>query len=315
MMVSRTEAVTLLDVIKETNEHHVSNNDNEACKVPYISGPPGIGKSALVRNYGKTLDLPYNRISLTSLEYYELKGLLYPNTDKTVDILPLNIFPPQRCFLFIDELNAADVTIQKVLLDLFHERRINSFSLDPNTFIVSAGNRPDDVPEMCDLIKPLADRCREIRLTNTLEDALLYLKTISHTMYVAMIANKDVLRRILNNGDPVTFRNFTYTSYIVNQYATTQNNRYKVTLDWYLGKELTDVILTASCKRECISSMSTVEKICTLYEMVVNNNAYSDEELKTARGYLNDYEFLTVGLYCKANGTIDKLHEFNEKVI
>ncbi len=66
---------------------------------------------------------------------------------------------PHPILLFLDEVNAAELRVQKVLLQIVQERRVFNVSLAPGTVVVLAGNRPQDRAALKTVPFPLGNRC------------------------------------------------------------------------------------------------------------------------------------------------------------
>jgi hypothetical protein len=317
MEMNRADTIRTLDLMFEANRYYIENKEYEECKVPYISGPPGIGKTSLVKNYANSNEMKLARLSLTSFEYYELKGLLYPNEKtKQVDILPLGLIPSYDCLLFIDELNAADHTVQKVLLDLFHEREVNGNKISDNTMIVAAGNTKEDVSEMYDLIKPLKDRCKEIELKNDVNDILSFFYIWSPNLYNVFQIHKDKLYDIIEFSKPISLRGLTCVKYFVDKYYETSNDEYKKMIEFYVGKDLSEIITETKIStdiRDLITSNDINDQSIGIYRLILTYTLYDDETIKEYLDIVKKESVITAVCHIKANNMHNYLKKFNEK--
>lgn len=118
-------------------------------KIPtpvYLWGPPGTGKSSLIRQYaarhGKLWDV---RAAL--LEAVDLRGLPIIDGSRSHAVwLPPNFLPKQgeTGVLFLDELAQAPVAVHSACLSLCLDRRIGEYVLPDGVKVVAASNRIED---------------------------------------------------------------------------------------------------------------------------------------------------------------------------
>lgn len=110
-------------------------------------GPPGVGKSAIIRDVCKTAEVGFIDIRLTQREPVDLRGLPVPNGD-TVDWLISGEWPrdpDSRGIILFDEITAADRSLQVAAYELILDRRLgNLYSLPDGWLVVAAGNRAED---------------------------------------------------------------------------------------------------------------------------------------------------------------------------
>jgi len=114
-----------------------------------LSGPPGIGKSAIVHAIAAKYNLELIDIRLSTFDPTDLNGLPMVKGD-TAEFIPMNTFPlvgitkkPQGktgWLVFLDEFNSASLAVQAAAYKLVLDRKIGLHSLHPNTVIVCAGN-------------------------------------------------------------------------------------------------------------------------------------------------------------------------------
>lgn len=113
--------------------------------VPYLEGPPGIGKTAQVRQYAADngLDLIIYEASLRDTT--DLLGIPTPGENGKVKWLTPGDLPYSgRGILFLDDLPAAPPEIFPALLRLLLDRQVGSYTLPEGWHIVAAGNRQQD---------------------------------------------------------------------------------------------------------------------------------------------------------------------------
>jgi len=138
-----------------------------------IWGPPGVGKTALVRQGCAELNLNLTVLMLNQLEPSDIKGL--PVVDRAKQqvtylkdqLLPRD--PEHRGILFLDELTTAPIEVSQAALRLIHERRIDDLELPPGVLIVAAGNRRQDGAFTNVLSSAMSNRFLHLELAPNLE--------------------------------------------------------------------------------------------------------------------------------------------------
>jgi MoxR-like ATPase len=130
-----------------------------AARTPFIWGPPGIGKSALVRNAADRLGLPCVTLLGTQLAPEDLIGVpRVVKSDTRAEHHVTEFCPPrailrdQPFLLFVDELNSAVPDVQKAFYSLILDRRLGDYLLPEGSRVVGAGNRIEDRA----LVRPMA---------------------------------------------------------------------------------------------------------------------------------------------------------------
>ena len=110
----------------------------------FIWGAPGIGKSAIVEQFAAELGLPCVCLTGSQLAPEDLIGV--PQI-----VNGTSVFCPPRCLvqkepfcLFLDELNACSLEVQKAFYSLISERRIGEYHLPDGSIVIGAGNRMQD---------------------------------------------------------------------------------------------------------------------------------------------------------------------------
>ncbi|MBK8255165.1 MAG: AAA family ATPase [Polyangiaceae bacterium] len=125
-------------------------------RTPFIWGPPGIGKSALVREAADLLELPCVTLLGTQIAPEDLIGV--PRIRNMGESYVTEFCPPRAILrtepflLFIDELNSAVPDVQKAFYSLILDRRLGDYVLPTGSRVVAAGNRVEDRA----LVRPMA---------------------------------------------------------------------------------------------------------------------------------------------------------------
>jgi hypothetical protein len=132
----------------------------------FLWGPPGIGKSDIIKQLGSELDAHVIDVRLSLWEPTDIKGIPYfDSVDQTMvwappSELPSNAFASQfkTVILFLDEMNSAAPSVQAAAYQLILNRRVGQYELPDNVVIVAAGNRETDKGVTYRMPAPLANR-------------------------------------------------------------------------------------------------------------------------------------------------------------
>ena len=112
----------------------------------FLWGPPGVGKSSIVRKIAAEQKLALLDVRASLLDPTDLRGI--PTVDDgnarwcPPSFLPSD--PKSAGLLFFDELNAAPPLVQASLYQLTLDRRVGEYVLPDKWRIIAAGNRAED---------------------------------------------------------------------------------------------------------------------------------------------------------------------------
>jgi len=132
----------------------------------FLWGPPGIGKSDIIKQMGEELDAHVIDIRLSLWEPTDIKGIPYFDSDNG----KMSWAPPielpdaalaskyKQIILFMDEMNSAAPAVQAAAYQLVLNRRVGTYRLPDNVHIVAAGNRESDKGVTYRMPAPLANR-------------------------------------------------------------------------------------------------------------------------------------------------------------
>lgn len=139
-------------------------------RTPFIWGPPGIGKSALVRDAAEFLDLPCVTLLGTQIAPEDLIGVprirgVDGGAFATEFCPPKAILRTEPFLFFIDELNSAVPDVQKAFYSLILDRRLGDYVLPAGSRVVGAGNRVEDRALVRPMATALANRMIHVSLT------------------------------------------------------------------------------------------------------------------------------------------------------
>ncbi|MGX1203610.1 AAA family ATPase [Marinobacter sp. MBR-105] len=110
-------------------------------------GPPGVGKSSIIRDVCEKAGIGFIDIRLSQREPVDLRGLPVPDGDSVNWLIsgewPRD--PASRGIILFDEITAADRSLQVAAYELILDRRLgNLYSLPDGWLLVAAGNRAQD---------------------------------------------------------------------------------------------------------------------------------------------------------------------------
>ncbi len=110
----------------------------------FVWGPPGIGKSSIVRDFADAVGLPCQTLLGTQLAPEDLIGVPQIVGDRSRFAPPESIARDEPYVLFLDELNASSTEVQKAFYSLILDRRLGTYELPAGSVVIGAGNRATD---------------------------------------------------------------------------------------------------------------------------------------------------------------------------
>ena len=145
----------------------------------FLWGPPGIGKSDIVRQVSEGFANSHLiDIRLSLWEPTDIKGIPYFDSNSGTMVwgapseLPTEEFAKayDNIVLFLDEMNSAAPSVQAAAYQLILNRRVGQYKLPDNVLIVAAGNRDADKGVTYRMPAPLANRFIHLELAVSFDD-------------------------------------------------------------------------------------------------------------------------------------------------
>jgi ATPase family associated with various cellular activities (AAA) len=140
----------------------------------FMWGPPGIGKSDIVKQIGDEQGREVIDVRLSLWEPTDIKGIPYYNSKlNTMTWAPpaeLPTDPNSNAILFLDELNSSAPATQAAAFQLVLNRRVGTYVLPKGVSIIAAGNREADKGVTYRMPSPLANRFVHIELRTDFDD-------------------------------------------------------------------------------------------------------------------------------------------------
>lgn len=165
------------DRLRGLVEHHVRAlhaSPEHAAHLPplMVWGPPGVGKSSVLRDVAAQEGIGFIDIRLAQREPVDLRGLPVPDGDQVRWLLSSDWprDPASRGILLFDELTAADRTLQVAAYEILLDRRLGDlYRVPPGWLLVGAGNRAGDRAIATTMSSALANRFCHVELTPELD--------------------------------------------------------------------------------------------------------------------------------------------------
>ena len=140
----------------------------------FLWGPPGIGKSDIVKQIGAELEREVIDVRLALWEPTDIKGIPYYNADQGKMVwappaeLPTN--EDSTAIIFLDELNSAPPAVQAAAYQLVLNRQVGTYKLPKGVDIIAAGNREGDRGVTYRMPAPLANRFVHLEMKVDFDD-------------------------------------------------------------------------------------------------------------------------------------------------
>ena len=143
----------------------LANNDLLGTVSVYISGPPGIGKTALFEQMAKEIEAGYEVFLTATMDPTDVCGVPMAMGDMT------RFLPPERLMRLtnkypsdvptiatFEDLPACSEQVFAALFRLFHEREVGGYKIRDNVLMCATGNRSEDRAGAQELPTALANR-------------------------------------------------------------------------------------------------------------------------------------------------------------
>ena len=171
-------SATTVGQAKEIIEHHLRmlwRHPERANEVPPLMlwGAPGIGKSTIISDMAKELDIGFIDVRLAQREPVDIRGLPVPREDRSgVDWIVSSEWPREdqddyneRGIILFDEITAADPSLQVASYEFILDRRLGKlYQVPPGWYIIAAGNRTSDAAVARTMSSALANRFCHLEL-------------------------------------------------------------------------------------------------------------------------------------------------------
>jgi len=174
----------------------------------FLWGPPGIGKSDVVHQIGEYMNAHVIDVRLSLWEPTDIKGIPYfdSNVSKMVWAPPSELPDEalakkhESIILFLDEMNSAAPAVQAAAYQLILNRRVGTYRLPDNVFIVAAGNREADKGVTYRMPAPLANRFVHLEMAVNFDDWFQW--AVAHNIHKDVVGFLTFSKKDLYDFDP-----------------------------------------------------------------------------------------------------------------
>lgn len=140
----------------------------------FVWGAPGIGKSAMIRQFAASLGLDCVTMLGTQLAPEDLIGVPELVGGRSRFAPPETLARSEPYCLFLDELNSSAPEVQKAFYSLILDRRIGAYELPAGSIVIGAGNRSSDNALAKPMASALVNRLVHVHLRASVGDWLAW---------------------------------------------------------------------------------------------------------------------------------------------
>lgn len=136
----------------------------------FLWGPPGVGKSDIVRQSAQLMGVEYLDVRLV---YHEPGDLKFPIVENGTLRWVNSIFPKDpdwEGIIALEELPQCPPLVQAAAMQITLDRRLGEYLLPHNAMVVACGNRQEDRAGANRIITPLLNRFIHLDMDVSLED-------------------------------------------------------------------------------------------------------------------------------------------------
>ena len=132
----------------------------------FLWGPPGVGKSDIMRQVADENGIEVIDIRLGQMDPVDLRGVPYVEDGTTKWAVPAFFprDPDTKAIIFLDELASAEPANQVVGYQLTLDRQCGEYKLPPKVYVCAAGNRAEDHAVSIPMASPLANRLMHLNI-------------------------------------------------------------------------------------------------------------------------------------------------------
>ncbi len=174
-------------------------------------GPPGVGKSDMVREVAQQHRAPVIDIRLSQMEPSDLRGIPFRSEGRVEWAIPAILPNAERHgpegILFLDEITSAPPTVSAAAYQLILDRRLGEYQVPDGWAIFAAGNRQGDRGVTYSMPAPLTNRFSHFEVETHLDDwvAWAYRNTIDERIIAFLRFRPELLFDFDPAHNPVAF--------------------------------------------------------------------------------------------------------------
>ncbi len=137
-------------------------------------GPPGVGKSDIIRQVAEKHGVAIQDIRLSQMEPSDLRGIPFRDGNLVEWAIPAMLPDAERHgpegILFLDEITSAPPSVSAAAYQLILDRRLGQYEVPEGWAIFAAGNRQGDRGVTYTMPAPLANRFSHYEVEINLDD-------------------------------------------------------------------------------------------------------------------------------------------------
>ena len=182
-----------------------------------IEGSPGGGKTTLVHEAAKELDIPCIERHMPTMLVEDF-GILFPETGsntlhyKLPEWFPVKGKAPEHGILLFDDRNQAGPDLQKVLANICQARTLHGVEMPDGWMVISTGNRQADRAGANRVLSHLRNRETVYELETHLDDWTAW--AIAHNVKPEVISFIRFRPGLLHDFDPQRDQNATPRAWV-----------------------------------------------------------------------------------------------------
>lgn len=152
------EPQTAMATISDTQSSLTKIIANNVKHSVFLWGPPGIGKSSVVKKVAKDNSLELIDLRISQLAPTDIRGLPFVENGMARFAPPSFLPKGGKGLLFVDEFNMASPSMMGIAQQLILDRQVGDYVVPDGWFIIAAGNRAEDRAAVSQMPSPVANR-------------------------------------------------------------------------------------------------------------------------------------------------------------
>lgn len=161
-------------------------------RVPFIWGPPGVGKSTLGRDVAREIGAELYILDAPLLQPTDYQIAVPDRETKTVQLYSTGFLPQNGpAVVLVEDLPHAKPYQMVPLMQMVLDRRIGTVKFDDNVYFIITGNREEDLANVNPIPSPLLNRLAHFDMKADLEEWIIWAKSneLDERVYQFLNAN------------------------------------------------------------------------------------------------------------------------------
>lgn len=170
----------------------------------YLEGKPGVGKSALFRQFCYEQNIGFRDIRLPYFDIVDMRGLPFPKEGRTTWLQPDFLPTTGEGIILLDEFPAAPLSMQALAYQLCLDRQIGEYRLPDGWSVHLAGNSQADRAIANRLSSAIVSRVAKYTLDVNLDDWSEF--ALEHGIAHEVLAAVRFMPDLLHDFNPKTWK-------------------------------------------------------------------------------------------------------------